>query len=131
MYFAARNRRDEWADLLHVGAGATGVVLFASWVGFVAAEAFRPDFNPVGATYLQAATLVVVFLGYAVGWRSPRAGGTLSLAGMALFFAASLYGGTPAQAVAESPALLFAAPALMNLLSARSRTKRELTAGMT
>lgn len=57
----------------------------------------------------------------------------MSLAGMALFLAASLYGGTPAQAVAESPTLLFAAPGVMNILSARSQAKgmKSLTAGMT
>ena len=69
MYVSTHNRRMEWAEVLRVGEAVAGAVLFASWAGFVVAEAFRPDFKPAAATYLQAAMLAVVFCGYAVGWR--------------------------------------------------------------
>ena len=118
MYASTHNRRMEWAQVLHLGAGVAGAVLFASWAGFVVAEAFRPDFKPALATYLQAAMLAVVFCGYAVGWRRALLGGVMSLVGTALFFVASLNGGTTTQVIAESPAMLFAVPGFMYLLSA-------------
>ena len=58
-----------------------------------------------------------------------RVGGMISLVGTALFFAASLYDSTAVQAVAESPALLFAVPGVMYLLSAHygAANKNETT----
>jgi hypothetical protein len=132
MYVTTHNRRMEWAEVLHIGAGVAGAVLFACWAGFVVAEAFRPDFKPAAATYLQAAMLAVVFCGYAVGWRHALLGGVMSLVGTAFFFVASLYGGTTAQVVAESPAMLFAVPGFMYLLSAHyGAAKKSETADMT
>lgn len=132
MYVVTHNRRQEWAEALHIAAGVAGFVLFVSWAGFVVAEAFRADFQPAAATYLQAAMLAVVFCGYAVGWQHALLGAAMSLVGTALFFVASLHGGTTAQVIAESPALLFAVPGIIYLLSAyyRKAGKNE-TAGMT
>ncbi|MBL9162409.1 MAG: hypothetical protein JNL18_06750 [Planctomycetaceae bacterium] len=129
MYVFTRSRRMEWAEVLHTAAAVAGGVLFASWAGFVAADALRPDFRLAPATYLQGATLLAVFCGYAVGWARPMLGGMISLVGTALFFAASLYDSTAVQAVAESPALLFAVPGVMYLLSAHygAANKNETT----
>jgi CHASE2 domain-containing sensor protein len=132
MYASTHNRRLEWAEMLHMGAAAIGAVLFASWAGFVVAEAFRSDFQPAAATYVQAAILAVVFGGYVIGWRRAVLGGVMSLVGTAAFFVVSLYGGTAAQAVAESPAMLFAVPGFLYLVSAHYKAAaKSATAGMT
>jgi hypothetical protein len=55
-----------------------GVTLFVVWAAFVAFEATRPTAEtwPVGL-YFQAASLAVVFAGYAVGWKQELLGAVL------------------------------------------------------
>jgi hypothetical protein len=93
----------------------SGVLLFASWVGFVVAEQFRDAPTTLhGIPYLQVCALAVVFAGYAIGWRSELAGGLLTLFGTAAFFAVHTI------TLSVSPSLAaawFAAPGALFLLA--------------
>ena len=66
---------------------ATGAVVILTWLQLVIIEWVRygaPDFRSFHQA-AQAATLVVVFAGYLIGWRNELVGGLLSIIGTAAF----------------------------------------------
>ena len=98
-------------------ARSSAIVLFAMWIVNVVADAFRPGMEPGGldiSIYGQAASLAIVFAGYAVGWRRELAGGIVVIIGILAFFGVvlSTTGGIPPLAV-----LLFAVPGVLYLLA--------------
>jgi hypothetical protein len=75
--------------LIRTLALATGAVVILTWLQLVIIEWVRhgsPDFRSFHQA-AQAATLVVVFAGYLVGWRNALVGGLLSIIGTAAFAA--------------------------------------------
>jgi hypothetical protein len=66
---------------------ATGAVVILTWLQLVIIELVRhgsPDFRSFHQA-AQAATLVVIFAGYVIGWRNELVGGVLSIIGTAGF----------------------------------------------
>jgi hypothetical protein len=79
------------------------------------AEVLRPGVEPVALnTYGQAASLAIVFAGYAVGWRRELAGGIAVIVGMLAFFAVVL--STTAE-IPQLAVLMFAVPGVLYLLA--------------
>src|SRR3990172_670761 len=62
-------------------ARAAAAILLAIWVWLVAVEAIRPGFRLPANIWFQAATLAMVFSGYALGWQRELLGGVLAIAG--------------------------------------------------
>ena len=114
MYASIQHRPVSMSYLLRWSGRISGAFLFASWVGFVIAEHFRDMVSLRGFSYLQGCALVVVFAGYAIGWRWELAGGLLALFGTAAFFAIHVLTLTVLPGLA---AAWFAAPGALYLLA--------------
>jgi hypothetical protein len=94
---------------------ASGLLLFILWFSYVLGDLLRPESElPIATQYGQLAALVVVFLGYAVGWRNELIGGILSIAGTVAYFA---YVQITTAVVPGLAAVMFAAPGVFYLLS--------------
>ena len=100
-------------------AGLTGVALFATWTTLVAVESTRPapDVRPVGI-YIQAAALLTVFLGYAVGWKRELLGAVLVVAAVFVYLVVTA---ADAKMLPGLPIVWFVAPAILYLLARRYR----------
>ena len=96
-------------------ARASAIILFATWLVYVVADVLRPAMEP-GAfnTYGQAASLAIVFAGYAVGWRRELAGGIAVIVGILAFFAVVL---STTEELPQLAVLLFAVPGVLYLLA--------------
>lgn len=92
-----------------------GVALFAVWAAFVAFEATRQTSQtwPVGL-YFQAASLAVVFAGYAVGWKQELLGALLIGTGVFAYLAVTV----AETKMLPSPAIAwFLTPGLLYMLA--------------
>lgn len=85
MYTFIQNRQVSNSWLFRYCGRIGGLIIVASWLVLVVADAFRKG-PPALENYYQAATLAVVFTGYAVGWRKEILGGALAIAGTFAFF---------------------------------------------
>jgi hypothetical protein len=104
-----------FSDQLRLTARASAAVLVVIWLAFMVSEAMRPGFGHLGVSHLgQAATLAVVFAGYAIGLRKELAGGIVATVGTLAFFAVVL--ATSGQ-IPGLAAVLFAFPGVMYLLA--------------
>ena len=103
-----------FSELLRWTARTSAVSLFVAWLGLVVLETMRSG-PPTSAQILyQAAALAVVFVGYAIGWRSELAGGVMTIIGTAAFFVANEF------SVGVFPpleAVWFAAPGILYVMA--------------
>lgn len=94
-------------------AQVSGVVLFVGWVVLVVGEQFRTQFDfPVAKSFLQAAAIIGVFVGYLLSRKYAVPGSILALVGTGCFFAISYLttGVWP-----QLSALWFGVPAVLTL----------------
>jgi hypothetical protein len=93
-----------------------GILLFAMWLTFAIGEGVPNILKAPPGVLGQFAAVVVIFAGFATGWRHELAGGLASLAGLAAFYAINLVD----TGVLPGPAfLLFAFPSVLLLASWR------------
>ena len=84
----------------------------------------RPGFDGPGInTFGQAASLAIVFAGYAIGWRKELAGGIAAIVGTLAFFVVVL---TTTREMPGVAALLFAIPGVLYLLAWHYDERRQL-----
>lgn len=121
MYASSQHPPIPWAYLLRWAARTCGLILFAGWALFLAAEMVRPGFQTPLRTMAQAAALGIVFASYALGWKHELAGGLINLAGVALYFVVNVL---DTQVLPAPAAAWFAVPGLLFLL-ARHESRRE------
>jgi hypothetical protein len=96
-------------------ARASAAVLVSTWIVFILAEGVRARFEePATSSLYQVATLVIVFVGYAIGLRNELAGGATTILGTIAYFVVNRV------TVGIFPPLgtvLFTAPGLLYLLA--------------
>jgi hypothetical protein len=74
-------------------ARVSAMILFAIWVSFFTYELSHMTLSDHSInTYGQAASLAIVFAGYAIGWRRKLAGRFAAIIGTLAFFAAFIRG---------------------------------------
>jgi hypothetical protein len=105
-------------------ARASAIILFATWLVYLVAEVLRLGIEP-GAfnTYGQVASLAIVFVGYAVGWRRELAGGIAVIVGILAFFFIVL---STTEEIPQVTVLLFAVPGVLYLLAWHYDERRRL-----
>jgi hypothetical protein len=86
MSISIRLRQTTDSQLFRWCGRASGAVMVAIWLSIFVAELLRQGVVPSSATYLQAAALVIVFGGYAIGWLNEQIGGWMAILGTAAFF---------------------------------------------
>ena len=90
-------------------------MLFVGWFAFVCGELVKNRFEmPATEAFYQAATLVLVFAGYALLWRHGLVGSALVILGTAAFFAIGL---VTAGILPGIQAVWFAVPGVLALLA--------------
>ena len=105
-------------------ARASAAVLIAIWLALFTSEVMRPGFDgPNRYSLGQAASLAVVFAGYAIGWRKELAGGIAAIVGTLAFFVVVL---TTTGKLPGAAALLFAIPGVLYLLAWHYEERRQL-----
>jgi hypothetical protein len=119
MYISLQEQHATYPWLIRWSGRVGGVIVVIAWITLVIAEFARLDgARPTAIAYYQAATLALVFAGYAIGWWKELAGGVLVLLGTVAFFAVYRimfdmeFGSWP-----EPGAACFAVPGLLYLLS--------------
>ena len=101
--------------LLSWGAQICGVVLFVGWLGFVASEFFKNQFEmPDKEAFYQGAALLAVFGGYLLSRRHALAGSVVALVATAVYFAIAF---VTSGIWPQVEALWFAVPAVLTLLA--------------
>jgi hypothetical protein len=114
MFTYAQKHHLHLPELLRWSARAFAVSLVIAWLVLVILESMRSGpFNSAQLLY-QAAALAVVFVGYAVGWRSELAGGMIAILGTVAFFAAGAFS---VGVLPPAGAVWFAAPGILYLLA--------------
>jgi hypothetical protein len=73
------------AEVLIWVARFSATFMFAFFMLFAIAEGMPPVWRQPWAVQLEFLAVGVIFIGYAVGWRRPGAGGATALAGFFLF----------------------------------------------
>jgi len=113
MYTSIQNRQvsDSW--LFRYCGRAGGLIVIGGWLIVVVFEMLREG-PPVLDNYYQAIPLVVIFAGYAVGWRKEILGGVLAIVGTVAFMTqyVTMFGLLPG-----GGALWFAAPGVFYLIA--------------
>ena len=105
-------------------ARASAIILLALWSVYLAAELLRPGMKPGALNiYGQAASLALMFAGYAVGWRRELAGGIAVIIGILAFVAVVL--STTAE-IPQLAVLMFAVPGVLYLLAWHFDERRRL-----
>ncbi len=114
MYASRRSHQHliTWTTAVRWLAPASAAVLTVVWVSYAVAEIFHPGFYVPRSLLFQGAALAAAFAGYVVGWRWRLAGGLLTVAGTAAFFAIGVLndGAWP-----PLESALFAAPGVLYL----------------
>lgn len=80
MYASIQNHNASSPALFRYCGRVGGLIIVAGWLALVIVEFFRNG-SPVIENYYQGAMLVIVFVGYAVGWRHEALGGALAILG--------------------------------------------------
>ena len=105
-------------------ARASAAVLILIWLAFFTSEVMRPGFDGLTInTCVQAISLAIVFVGYAIGWRKELFGGIAVIVGTLAFFFVVL---TTTEELPGVAALLFAIPGVLYLLSWHYDERRQL-----
>jgi hypothetical protein len=113
MYASTQQKPVTYTSLFRTCGRIGGVIVMVTWAALVVDEALRHGV-PTGSEYIQAAMMLVVFAGYAVGWWKEIFGGVLALAGTAALYAFCLQ----TSGVAPPPqGLLLAVPGVFYLLA--------------
>jgi hypothetical protein len=115
MYAFTQNHHVSYADVFRWTARVAGVILCFAWLGFAITEVARTGFRTlsVDSSY-QAAAFVLVFIGYAVGWRRELFGGLVAIIGTASYF---LLVALTIHVLPGIEAAWFAAPGVLYLLT--------------
>jgi hypothetical protein len=115
MYISLQERHASYPWLFRWCGRAGGLILVVAWLALVIAELARSDVEPPATrAYFQAAALMIVFAGYALGWRKELAGGMLVILGTVAFFAVHMMA---FNVWPQLGAAWFAAPGVLYLLS--------------
>jgi hypothetical protein len=106
-------------------ARATALAIMVMWLAFVIVEGVPDVIKHPSVALWQLAALLVMFAGFATGWRNERLGGAIALAGWMAFYVVNVVG----LGVGPLPAfVLMAVPGVLYLVAWRM-ARRDLVSG--
>jgi len=114
MYTHVQKHHLSAVELFRWSARIFAALLFVTWLGLVTLEVVSKGPFTNFDVWFQAASLAVVFIGYAVGWRHELVGGALAVLGTAAFFAATWL---TSSWLPSSQVAWFATPGVLYLLA--------------
>lgn len=113
MYACLPEKSDSNSELFRWLARASSIVLFVGWILLLVQELMR-DSRVTTDEAIQGASLAIVFVGYAIGWRKELAGALIAIFGTITFFTVCVvaYDSLPGLAAAW-----FALPSVLYVLA--------------
>jgi hypothetical protein len=112
---AALRSSPERAAILHWVARLAAIGVFGFFMLFALADGIPPLGQQPPRVQLEFASLAIIFVGYAIGWRRPLLGGVTALLGYGLLNAVEL---ATNHRLAGGAFWLFAIPGVLYLLAA-------------
>jgi hypothetical protein len=112
---AALRSAPERAAILHWVARLAAIGVFGFFMLFALADGIPPLGQQPPRVQLEFASLAIIFVGYAIGWRRPMVGGVTALLGYGLLNAVEL---ATNHRLAGGAFWLFAIPGVLYLLAA-------------